>query len=77
MIHHAFESCAGNCEAVREAVFYEPDRIDHDSIEALVTARAAGRSNWIVGSGGEQSAQIVEKLHGRGFTGPLWEYLAR
>ncbi len=60
-----------------QPVFYEPDLIDLESIEALVTARAAGRSNWIVGSGGEQSARIVEKLHERGFTGPLWEYLAR
>lgn len=60
-----------------QPVFYEPDRIDLGSIQALVTARAAGRSNWIVGSGGEQSARTVEKMHGRGFTGPLWEYLAR
>ncbi|RUM36902.1 MAG: B12-binding domain-containing radical SAM protein [Desulfobulbus sp.] len=60
-----------------QPVFYQPDRIDHDSIRVLVTERAAGRSNWIVGSGGEQSARIVEKLHRRGFTGPLWEYLVR
>jgi len=60
-----------------QPVFYQPDRIDHDSIRALVTERAAGRPNWIVGSGGEQSARIVENLHRRGFTGPLWEYLVR
>ena len=50
---------------------------DLEAIQALVTARAAGRSNWIVDSGGEQSAPTVEKMHGRGFTGPLWEYLVR
>ena len=60
-----------------QPVFYEPDLIDFESIEALVAERAAGRRNWIVGSGGEQSAQTVEKLHERGFIGPLWEYLAR
>ncbi len=58
-----------------QPVFYRPDEIDHQTMESLVTRRAAGRKNWIVGSGGEESMQIVKKLHERGFTGPLWEYL--
>jgi radical SAM superfamily enzyme YgiQ (UPF0313 family) len=58
-------------------VFYEADDIDHDTILELVTDRAVDRINWIVGSGGEESAQTVAKLHKRGFTGPLWEYLVR
>ncbi|HHD64363.1 MAG TPA: radical SAM protein [Desulfobulbaceae bacterium] len=59
-----------------EPVFYEADDIDHKTICNMVTTRAADRLNWIVGSGGEKSAEIVKKLHDRGFTGPLWEHLA-
>ena len=60
-----------------EPIFYAADAIDHDTIEAMVTARAEKRMNWIVGSGGEQSAQTVSKMHDRGHTGPLWELIAR
>jgi len=60
-----------------EPVFYTTDAISHDAIEAMVTARAENRMNWIVGSGGEKSAQTVSKMHDRGHTGPLWELIAR
>jgi radical SAM superfamily enzyme YgiQ (UPF0313 family) len=59
-----------------QPVFYQADAIDHNTIYTIVTTRAAGRINWIVGSGGEKSAETVKKLHERGFVGPLWEYLA-
>ncbi len=58
-------------------VFYEADNIDREAIVALVTARAGKRINWIIGSGGARSAATVHKMHDRGYTGPLWEYLVR
>ncbi|WP_028580079.1 lipid biosynthesis B12-binding/radical SAM protein [Desulfogranum japonicum] len=59
-------------------VFYHnPNIPDYQAIEDLVKERAAGRINWVVGSGEEQSGVTVTKLHERGFVGPLWEYLAR
>ena len=60
-----------------EPVFYTPDAIDHDTIESLVMERAAGRRNWVVGSGGAAGADTLSRLHERGFIGPLWEYLVR
>ncbi len=60
-----------------EPVFYEADDIDREAIAALVTARAGKRINWIIGSGGARSAATVSKMHDRGYTGPLWEYLVR
>jgi len=60
-----------------EPVFYRPSAIDLADIETLVTRRANGRMNWIVGSGGEKSAEIVARMHKRGHSGPLWELLAR
>lgn len=64
-------------QSMLEPVFYEPDDIDRSSIEVLVKKRAAGRDNWVIGSGGAGAASIIHTLHQRGFTGPLWEYLAR
>ena len=58
-------------------VYYAPDEIGRDEIETMVLARAEGRPNWVVGSGGEKSAELVSRLHARGRTGPLWEHLAR
>lgn len=58
-------------------VYYRPDAIDRSAIEAMVTARAGGRMNWIIGSGGRKGAATIGKLHARGFVGPLWEHLAR
>jgi hypothetical protein len=56
-------------------VFYQADAIDRDTIEVLVTTRAGGRKNWVVGSGGVRSAATVKRMYERGYTGPLWEYL--
>ena len=60
-----------------EPVYYETDAMDRGSIQALVTARAGRRSNWIIGSGGAAAAAMISKLHDRGFIGPLWEHLAQ
>ncbi|OQX06753.1 MAG: B12-binding domain-containing radical SAM protein [Desulfobulbaceae bacterium A2] len=58
-------------------VYYTADALSREAIESLVSARAGGRMNWIVGSGGEQSAATVSHLYERGMSGPLWEFLAR
>ena len=60
-----------------QPVFYRPDAIDLETIEAQIVEQAAGRSNWLVGSGGVTTAATLQILHQRGFVGPLWEYLAR
>ena len=60
-----------------QPVFYVSDGIDRDTIETLVTQRAKGRGNWVLGSGGADTAKVVSTMHRRGRTGPLWEYLAR
>lgn len=64
-------------DSLLEPVFYEPDDIKRTTIEALVGERAAGRDNWVIGSGGAKAASIIHTLHQRGFAGPLWEFLAR
>ncbi len=58
-----------------EPVFYRPKSISFEQALERVSARAAGRHNWIVGSGGEKSARLVARLHERGHVGPLWEHL--
>ncbi len=60
-----------------QPVFYAPDAIDRETIEILVSQQAEGRSNWVLGSGGADTAKVVDTMHRRGYTGPLWEYLAR
>jgi radical SAM superfamily enzyme YgiQ (UPF0313 family) len=60
-----------------EPIFYESDNIDQRTIETLVTARVGKRINCVVGSGGLAGANTVSKMHGRGYSGPLWEYLIR
>ena len=63
-------------QSLLKPFFYEPDAIARAAIESMIAARAAGRKNWITGSGGEATANTVYSLYQRGFAGPLWEYLA-
>ncbi|WP_028584026.1 lipid biosynthesis B12-binding/radical SAM protein [Desulfogranum mediterraneum] len=58
-------------------VFYQAEGIDQAGIEAMVRERAGQRINWVVGSGGSGGADTVRKLHQRGYSGPLWEFLIR
>ncbi len=60
-----------------QPVFYESDRIDAASIANMVRRRARGRPNWILGSGGRDTAATVHRMHERGHVGPLWEYAVR
>jgi radical SAM superfamily enzyme YgiQ (UPF0313 family) len=59
-----------------EPVFYRPKAISLAEIGALIGQRAAGKSNWLFGSGSSEE-QIAAKLYARGFTGPLWEFLTK
>lgn len=57
--------------------YYKSRSIEQTAIEELLLKRAKERSNWIVGSGGNETATTVSKLHQRGLSGPLWEFLIR
>ncbi|MDP2645205.1 MAG: lipid biosynthesis B12-binding/radical SAM protein [Desulfobacterales bacterium] len=59
-----------------EPVFYR-SALPPDTIAGRVKERSRGRPNWIIGSGGSQTAGIIARLYGRGHSGPLWEYLIR
>jgi len=60
-----------------EPCFYASQKISRDEILGRLTNHAEGRSNWVVGSGGDVTAGIVARLYKRGHTGPLWEHLVR
>jgi hypothetical protein len=58
-------------------VFYHPDAIRFEEIDAMVRKHSRGRPNWIIGAGGDETADIVARMYRRGFSGPLWEFLIR
>ena len=60
-----------------EPVFYRSEAIDESTITAMVREYAGERVNWVLGAGGEETERILARLHRRGFTGPLWEFLIR
>lgn len=60
-----------------EPVFYRPDSIDIDEIVRRVQNQARDRPNWVIGSGGEQTARVLSRMYERGHSGPLWEHLIR
>jgi radical SAM superfamily enzyme YgiQ (UPF0313 family) len=55
--------------------FYVSRAFGEGELERLVHSRAAGRSHWIIGAGGPETASVVSRLHCRGWRGPLWEHL--
>ncbi len=62
---------------ILEPVFYRPTHLEHHEIIHLVEEEAKKHPNWLIGSGGEETAGIVSRLHDRGHSGPLWEFLIR
>jgi radical SAM superfamily enzyme YgiQ (UPF0313 family) len=62
---------------ILEPVYYRSAALAGVDIEALVHEAAAGRSNWVVGAGGERTMKLLERMYARGHVGPLWEKLAR
>lgn len=55
--------------------FYEPPGIPLAAIREAVDRRAVKRRNWLSGAGAEKADAVLERLHKRGRTGPLWELL--
>ena len=60
-----------------EPVFYQSTAIGRDEILQRVVATARGRDNWVIGAGGDETGELLERMYEKGFTGPLWEYLIR
>ncbi|MDQ1336436.1 MAG: hypothetical protein QG552_3386, partial [Thermodesulfobacteriota bacterium] len=58
-------------------VFYESTAITSEEILLRVRDHAAGRTNWVVGSGEALTARIIPRMYARGHYGPLWERLIR
>jgi radical SAM superfamily enzyme YgiQ (UPF0313 family) len=63
--------------SILEPVFYRSPLIDSDEIVRQVRQAAGERINWIIGAGGEDTAEIISRLYQRGHCGPMWEYLIR
>jgi len=61
-------------QSLLEPVFYR-SALATDVILQQVGKKAAGRPNWVIGSGGSETAGIISRMYQRGHTGPLWEYL--
>lgn len=60
-----------------EPVFYRSPHLADGTLGRQLALRAAGRPNWVIGAGGEETAAILSKMYEKGYTGPLWEYLIR
>lgn len=58
-----------------EPVYYRPDGIGLDRIERLVREHAATRPSWVIGDGSSRAGRVIEAMHARGRTGPLWEHM--
>ena len=71
------EGQISDSDSIVTPVFYRSKFVSREEIIDWVQKRAAGRSNWITGSGGEDTANILARMYDRGHTGPLWEFLAK
>ena len=60
-----------------EPLFYRNPGIDTAVIRQRVAEKAVGCDNWVLGAGGDAATEIIERMHAKGFSGPLWEYLVR
>lgn len=58
-------------------VYYQSPAIGSDEIVQRVKSKGGDRINWVIGDGGDEAADLLTRLHDRGYTGPLWEYLIR
>lgn len=64
-------------QSILEPVFYRPPSIGIPRAAEMIAAHARGRDNWVHGSGGDETGDILNRMYQKGFTGPLWEYLIR
>lgn len=56
-------------------IFYQSAHLSHALIEEKILAKAAGRVNWVIGSGGKTMERIMSRMFTQGHVGPLWEHL--
>lgn len=71
------EGLVKRSQSILEPAFYKSSAIDMEAIIDLVKKKAGSRPNWIIGAGGNKTAQTLSKMYDRGFSGPLWEFLIR
>ncbi len=60
-----------------EPVYYRPEGIALEDITVRVEERAKNHPNWIVGSGGDRKAALIDRMYAKGKVGPLWEILSQ
>lgn len=58
-------------------VFYWSPALHRETVMNHIKDHAAGRENWVVGSGPPRMYKMLARLHARGHVGPLWEHLVR
>jgi radical SAM superfamily enzyme YgiQ (UPF0313 family) len=58
-------------------MFYWSPALHREAVMDLMKNHAAGRANWIIGSGPAQMYKMLTRLYARGHVGPLWEHLVR
>jgi len=74
---HAIALKEGKIDAdqnLLKPLFYEPDGLSRQTIENIVRNHAAGRPNWITGSGDKHLERTLSAMYAKGFVGPLWEH---
>jgi radical SAM superfamily enzyme YgiQ (UPF0313 family) len=64
-------------QSLLEPIFYRSPAMEDVNLEALVSAHARRRMNWILGSGGARIERTVAMMYKQGHSGPLWEKLIR
>jgi radical SAM superfamily enzyme YgiQ (UPF0313 family) len=62
-------------ENILEPVFYQSSSLSKKEIINLLEQYAKGRTNWMIGAGGEMTGKIISRMYDRGHCGPLWEHL--
>jgi radical SAM superfamily enzyme YgiQ (UPF0313 family) len=60
-----------------DPVFYSSPDISRQHILDRIRKKGAQQVNWIIGAGGEETFDIVSRMHQKGYSGPLWEHLIR
>lgn len=64
-------------QSLLEPIFYKPKAITEEEIIRCVRDHGEGKTNWVIGSGGEITGKILARMYARGHHGPLWEHLIR
>ena len=62
-------------QSIMGPVFYESTLISSNEIIHRVEEQTKERTNWIIGSGRDNTAEILSRMYTRGHHGPLWEHL--